>query len=117
MKQFGYSLDFSNGIAFVTLSGELLADNVRELKKELTSLAENAKRVVVDISKLDYICSGGMGVLVSFYNQVVQKENGNVVIIGLNKKIERTFSSAGFTRFMNFADSIEEAVDILSKDK
>lgn len=110
MKQaFDCKIKFDGDIAIITISGELMTDNVHDLNKELKNVLDKTSQIIIDVSKLIYICSAGMGALIAAHNKSVQTSGGNVVIFGLNDKVERTFNSIGFARFMKFADSIENA--------
>jgi anti-anti-sigma factor len=116
MKQpFKVTIKDENDIAIVKLSGELLTDNVQDLNKALQKTLDKTSQIIIDISELVYICSAGMGTLIATHNKAVQTSGGELVILGLNEKVQRVFNSVGFARFMKFADSLKEAKAIFEK--
>jgi anti-sigma B factor antagonist len=64
----------------VALGGEIDISNAHLLKAELeTAYAEHAADMTIDIDKLSYIDSTGLGVIISLYG--IMKDGGNKLTI------------------------------------
>jgi anti-sigma B factor antagonist len=60
----------------LTVEGELELQSINELRERILRLAETtAKDIAVDLSKVDYIDSTGIALLISLQRRQVQKGN------------------------------------------
>ncbi len=87
------------------LAGHLDAQTVRELEQHYEAQVKAAKfKWVVDLSKLEYISSAGLGSFVGVLSEL-RGQGGDILFIGLSAKMEKIFKVLGFTRiFRLFAD-------------
>lgn len=60
-------------------------------------LAQGHHRIVVDLSKVTYVNSGGLRCLVTAWRKA-KKAGGNVVLTGLNDRVEEVFTMVGFDK-------------------
>jgi anti-sigma B factor antagonist len=90
------SLDAS--LAVFQLSGHLDAQTVRELELRFEEQIKGARvRWVVDLEKLDYISSAGLGSFVGVLSEL-RAQGGDIFFVGLTQKMEKIFKVLGFTR-------------------
>ena len=78
-------------------------------------IAENAKgfkRIILDFSKIDYITSAGLSVLIHLQNRF-QSENSILILTGLNSEIQQMFHFFGLNKVFVTALSREGAEEIL----
>ena len=68
--------------AVLSLRGELDALSCPELRPVLDALAEDGRRVTVDLSELRLIDSSGVGAMVSLYKRV-RANGGEVRFVGV----------------------------------
>src|SRR5262249_34275315 len=99
------------GIAVVTLSGRLTATESGPMREKLTSLATSGqKNIVLDLSKLDYIDSTGLGTLVICFTSL-KKQDGTLKMVNLNKRnVELLILTKLHTVFEVFTD-VQDAVN------
>lgn len=71
---------------------------------------KGAKVIIIDLSELSYISSGGLSVLVDAYKKAV-KAGGTMVVFGVNDLIKESFEAVGLEKVIPFADSLDEALD------
>ena len=79
----------------ISVEGRLDATTVPELKAELQEAAECADKLVLDFSKLEYISSAGLRVLLATYKTMASK--GGMVITGVNEVVTEIFDITGFS--------------------
>ena len=60
-----YVAELDNGITKVSLSGRLDIDGALKIDNEFTAIAENKKRVLVDLADVTFIASLGIRTLIS----------------------------------------------------
>ncbi len=97
-------------VTVLRLEGKLvIGDEVEEFRKAITeAVKEGAKKIVIDLSKLSYMDSTGLGELVRAYT-TVKKANGNLKLASLTEKVkDLMFMTKLLTIFENY-DTVEEA--------
>ena len=93
---FAISTTQNNGIAIINLDGFVDAHTAPHFETAIqTQLDAGHVRIVVDCSKLNYISSAGLGVFMSFIEEV-RDQNGDIKISGLVPKVRHTFEILGF---------------------
>ena len=82
------------------IEGELDTFTAPQLKEELETmeLAEGVY-VEIDLSKLNYMDSTGLGVFVGFYKRA-KREQASVKLVGLSSRLRRLFEITGLSDLM-----------------
>jgi anti-sigma B factor antagonist len=81
----------SDGKLTVKVKGDIYIDQANELLQTFNNIIEkNPKEVILDLKGLQSITSSGIGKIVLLYKEL-QKKNGVVKIIGVNKTIMQIF--------------------------
>ncbi len=65
-------------------------------------------RLIVDLSQSNYINSGGLRCLVTAWRQV-REQGGDLVLCGLNGRVQEIFALIGFDRVFSIHSSCEDA--------
>ncbi len=90
----------ANGNALtVAVEGRLDTMTSPELEAELGKLLPGADSLVMDFSKLDYISSAGLRVLLSAHKTMVKK--GGMVVTNVNEVVQEVLEVTGFTDILN----------------
>ena len=85
-----------NGITLnIALEGRLDTTTAPELEKELKDSLDTADALTLDFSKLDYISSAGLRVLLSTHKTMVKK--GGMKVVNVNEIVNEVFEVTGFT--------------------
>jgi len=93
----------------VTARGRLDQSLNPELERLLSELLDNGHhRFILDLSEATYINSGGLRCLVTGWRRA-QEQDGDLVLYGLNKRLEEIFSLVGFDRVFQIYPSYEDA--------
>jgi anti-sigma B factor antagonist len=87
-------IDLAKGSAIIVLEGELDYSIYTTFKRGINDLIEKGVRqVTYDLSKLTYIQSLGLGIIMWSYVEL-DSRGGKVAISGANEKIKQVFAAA-----------------------
>ena len=90
--------------AVVTVEGEVDLQSSPQLRAELRDVIESgARRVIVDLSRLEFIDSSGLGVLVGAHQRLLQTE-GELVLRGVKGSTLRVLETTGLIRVFRLVD-------------
>jgi anti-anti-sigma factor len=97
--------DESRGLYLVGVRGRLDHNLTPQLEKELRQLIDEGNtRLIVDLTEVHYINSGGLRCLVSAW-RAARQQQGNVSLCGLNNRLQEVFGMVGFDKvFQIFPD-------------
>jgi anti-anti-sigma factor len=105
---FNVTLETSNGIARITLSGELDASVAPLFKTEVErAAAQQPKRLVLLMQELEYMSSSGLRVLI-FAKQKMGPEV-DIYVIGVQEQVMDTFQKTGFHHSIIVLDTYDAA--------
>jgi len=94
---------------FLEIEGEVDVYTSPELKQHLVKLAEGGvKRVIINLSKVQYLDSTGLGVLIGGLKRLREGE-GNLVLVGPGMRILRIFEITGLDKIFDIYPTEEEA--------
>ena len=97
-------------IHIVRLEGYVDAHTFTDFEEELTKLVEAGHySLLLDLERLTYINSTGLGLLMATFRQVRQQQ-GDLVIAKMSDKITNIFNLLGFSRLIHTYPTEEEAL-------
>jgi len=97
-------------IVILDISGEINLFNAPEIKEIIDNLVQAKKiRLVVNLQKVNFIDSSGLGALISGLT-VLKKQEGGLRIINITKNVQKTFELTNLTSFFGIFDSEEAAI-------
>ena len=102
-----------NGVTVISIEGSIDGKTAPVVKQEINPSLEAAKNVILDLSKVDYLSSAGLRLLLLIYREFAAK-NGKLVLLGVSQDIQTVMSHTGFLSFFKLADSRAEALQALS---
>lgn len=103
-----------NGVTVLHISGVINTAKAQELKNDINNLlTENSKNVIMDFSKVEYISSYMVGILMEMITRA-KNINGKFVITGLNETVEQILKITGIFDRLSVSDSIENALKKIS---
>ncbi|MFN2601517.1 MAG: STAS domain-containing protein [Gemmatimonadaceae bacterium] len=99
----------SNDIHIVAIAGSMDSATSPEAQKALDTVLAGAKKVALDFSKLDYISSAGLRVLLGAAKKL--RASGNTLrMFGLNQSVREVFEISGFSAILAVYPSEAEAL-------
>ncbi len=78
----------------LAVNGRLDTTTAPELEKELNASLDGAESLILDFSKLEYISSAGLRVLLSAQKQMSKK--GGMKVRNVNEVVQEVFEVTGF---------------------
>tara|TARA_B100001029_G_C14840019_1_gene327822 strand:+ start:129 stop:413 length:285 start_codon:yes stop_codon:yes gene_type:complete len=88
-----YKIVEDNDITTVHLDGEIDMDVVEKAREIILPLIENGKKVHINLSKVNYMDSSGISVLIES-KKLAEKNNTNFELVELSKPVEKVLSMA-----------------------
>lgn len=83
----------------VSIKGRLDTTTAPQLENELNGFISNIKDLVLDVSKMEYISSAGLRVLLSA--QKTMNKQGSMTVTGANADVLEIFEVTGFADILN----------------
>lgn len=98
------------GRSVVELVGELDVYSAQRLREALDQLPpEGRRRVAIEMSRLDFLDSSGLGVLVGAMKRA-QALGGGLCLVGAQERVLKTFRITGLVRVIPAFAGLEEAL-------
>jgi anti-sigma B factor antagonist len=111
MSKLQFSLSEQGNIAVIKIGGRLDVETAPEFHKRLKELVDKGtKNVVINMGKLIFIASAGLGVLINL-NSAIEKNGGKLVLSSMSDKIARIFELLGFINLFETYESDQRALD------
>jgi anti-anti-sigma factor len=97
-------------VTMVQPDGRIDTEAAEQLDQVLqTAVAEGHSRIVVDMSKVEYISSAGLRSLAAVLVRC-RGEGGDMKLAALNERVTRVFKIIGFDLLMSVTDTPEAAI-------
>ena len=98
-------------VRLVDLEGEVDVYSSTQLKQDLAQIInEGAKYIVLNLSRVEYLDSTGLGLLIGALKRLRENE-GDLVIVSPNSRIMRVFEITGLYKVFNIYASEAEAFE------
>ena len=83
----------------VKLTGDLDGSTAPNVQAQIMPLAITNVKMILDMSKVSYMSSAGLRMLLVMY-RTINSKSGKVVLVGLSEDIRDTMSMTGFLGFL-----------------
>lgn len=95
-----------DGVCVISLEGFLDAHTAPQFEQLVQTEVEKGQyRILVDCASLTYISSAGLGVFMSYVEEIRERE-GDIKICGLVPKVRHTFEILGFQDIFDLLDDV-----------
>ena len=99
-----------DGVVLVKLAGEIDMHRTPEVMQAVDEhMRSKPKRVVVDLSEVDYMDSSGVGTLVHLFRQV-NSNGGKLILVKPNERVRSVFEITRLGRFFVICQDQQEAL-------
>jgi anti-anti-sigma factor len=99
-----------SGISVLRPAGRLDSGNSQELELLVqTAFREGVRKLVFDLSRLDYISSAGLRVIL-FAGKTLRKDLGKVVLVGMKETVREVFAMSGFLAMFPVGGTLEDGM-------
>ena len=101
--------NLADNVSVITLEGEIDVYTSIQLKQDISDiLAAGVKYLVLNLSKVEYLDSTGLGVLIGTLKKL-RESGGNMIIVGPAMRIMRIFEITGLYKIFAIYATEEEA--------
>ena len=100
----------TQGIATFILEGRVDSTGAVEMDQALqAAAAEGTHKMVLDMAEVTYMNSAGLRTLADILTRN-RANNGDLLLVATNPKVERVFKIIGFDKFFHHFDTIDQAL-------
>ncbi len=99
-------------VTVVEMTGELDSTTAPAVQNQILPLAQENRRIVLDMSGTLYMSSAGLRILLLLYRQI-SSGSGRIALAGLSDEIKDTMNITGFLNFFKIYDDVALAADAL----
>lgn len=100
-------------VTVIAIEGELDGKTAPVAQGEVLPLAQPGCKLLIDMSKVPYMSSAGLRMMLLIYRQVTANE-GQCVLVGLSEEIEDTMEVTGFLDYFETRATHEEGLAVLT---
>ena len=105
---FTFSSEFDNGVGIITLEGELDGSSAESFRNAVSELSSKGlTRLVLMMSKLDYMASAGLRVLV--FARQKMGATVDIYLVSATESVRETVEMTGFHHSVIMVDVYEPA--------
>lgn len=97
-----------------TVEGSLTNEFLKEFEIELAKLFQSRRNIILDLSRLTFILSSGLGLLLS-YHVSARREKLHFIISGLNVQLQRLFTITDLNKHLDICESLDDALVMVKK--
>ena len=103
------STNDQGNVTTISLEGSVDGKTAPLIREEMRPVLEKASNVILDMSKVDYLSSAGLRLLLLIYREFTAK-NGKFVLVGVAADIQTVMSHTGFLKYFSLAGTQVEAM-------
>ncbi|MGI8783775.1 MAG: STAS domain-containing protein [Acidobacteriota bacterium] len=101
---------FQDDLSILSVDGFIDAHTAPQFEQAVQSEMDAARlRIIVNCEKLTYISSAGLGVFMSFIEEI-REQGGDIKICGLVPNVRQVFDILGFPTLFDLVDNVDAAV-------
>ncbi len=109
-NSFSVTASEQDGISILTLEGFLDAHTAPQFEEAIQKeINAGRRRIIIHCAKLTYISSAGLGVFMSFIEEI-REAGGDIKICGVIPKVLQVFEILGFHSLFDIVGDVPEAV-------
>jgi anti-sigma B factor antagonist len=71
------------------------------------------RKLIIDMSRVDYLSSAGLRLLLLLYREITARK-GQFVLVGVSPEVRTVMSHTGFLSFFTLADSRQDALHLFA---
>ena len=97
------------GVTCVELEGSIDGKTAPQIREELSAALPQVQKLIIDMSRVDYLSSAGLRLLLLLYREIASRK-GRLVLVRVSPDIRTVMSHTGFLSFFTLVDSQQEAL-------
>lgn len=107
-------LELKGNVLLVRLSGELDHHTSEDLRIKVSDMIErnNVNHIVLNLERLGFMDSSGLGVILGRYKQI-KNNNGEMVVCSISPAVHRLFEMSGLFKIIRLEENEQFALEKL----
>ncbi len=107
-------VDLDNGITNVLLSGRMDVQGALAVDKKFSTIADEKKKVVIDLSQVTFLASLGIRTLIMSRKTLASK-GGDMVLLNPQPNVEKVLRTSGVDTVIQIVRDMNAAAAIFAK--
>lgn len=99
-------------VTAIEMAGDVDANTASLVQEQVLPLAQPGSKILLDMTKVPYMSSAGLRMLLSLYRQVTSQD-GRIVLVGLSEEIRDTMHVTGFLDFFTSCETVDSGLEAL----
>ncbi|SRR6266496_4555827 len=99
-------------VTVVAINGELDGRTAPLAQEQIVPLYQPGSKMILDMSRVTYMSSAGLRLLLLLYRQVSGAQ-GRIVLVGLSEELQDTMSATGFLAYFTTCDTLDAGIAAL----
>lgn len=104
--------ELEGGVYYIKVKGEVDASSSIHLDESINQATQDHKKILIDCTELEYISSAGLGVFMSYINELEDKDI-KMIIFGLSDKVKHVFQILGLDQLLKITETKEQAKQLV----
>jgi len=96
-------------VAVASIVGDIDGSNAAAAQAQILAMAQNGAKFVLDMSRVGYMSSAGLRMLLASYRAIAGR-GGAVVLAGLSEELADTMSLTGFLNFFKTSADVAQGI-------
>ena len=110
------SVNKQDDVTTIQLEGSIDGKTAPQVREDIRPALDDATHAILDLSKVGYLSSAGLRLLLLVYREFAAK-NGKLVLVGVSPDIQSVMSHTGFLNFFTLAETQAQALEALGRGK
>lgn len=108
------SVSKEGGVTIIAIEGSIDGKTAPQIREDLKPALEGATHAILDLSRVGYLSSAGLRLLLLVYREFAARE-GKLVLVGVSDDIKSVMSHTGFISFFTLTETREQALETLGQ--
>lgn len=96
----------------IEMAGDVDANTATLVQQQVLPLAQPGSKIILDMTKVPYMSSAGLRMLLSLYRHI-STNDGRIVLVGLSEEIRDTMHITGFLDFFTSCETLDSGLKAL----
>lgn len=99
-------------VKVLSVDGRVDATTAQQLQGTVLDSAHNSPKLLIDLSKVDYMSSAGLRVMLLLHREI-QENNGRVVLVGIQERIRDAMEITGFLKHFAVVPDVQAGIEMI----
>jgi len=100
-------------VKVLSVDGRIDATTAEELQGTVLETAHNSPKLLIDLSKVDYMSSAGLRVMLLLHREI-QENQGRVILVGLQERIKDAMEITGFLKHFATVPDVQTGLEMMN---